>query len=372
MILSTYRISLDIHDAHSSVCLDMKKNDTGRRISITLTDGGFPYQISEECYAVFTATKPDGNILFHECEIQRNTIFYDVRPQTTAAVGLMECEIKLYGADDKLITSPGFNILVNDTSYTEGDEVQSETEVTALTHLISEAATVITEGENVIAAGEAVNAKSEELIGELTAAKVELDGQVADAKASAQSAGASATKAATHAQSAQNASTIATGKAKEASTAAENAKTSEESARGYAESAANLANAAADEATKAKQAAEEAKAAAEKIEDATFGSNVYTLAEGETIEDAPEDADVVIDPYGEVDDEESESSGTDLSLGVTGAAVGQIVKVSAVDENGVPTAWEPVALPDTYSRNEIDAIMGSYIDDVAALVGGDA
>lgn len=32
-------------------------------------------------------------------------------------------------------------------------------------------------------------------------------------------------------------------------------------------------------------------------------------------------------------------------LGITGATVGQIAKISAVDENGVPTAWEPVDMP---------------------------
>lgn len=33
-------------------------------------------------------------------------------------------------------------------------------------------------------------------------------------------------------------------------------------------------------------------------------------------------------------------------IAVSGATVGQTVKISAVDENGVPTAWEPVDLPD--------------------------
>lgn len=32
-------------------------------------------------------------------------------------------------------------------------------------------------------------------------------------------------------------------------------------------------------------------------------------------------------------------------INVTGAEVGQTVKVAAVDENGVPTAWEAIALP---------------------------
>ena len=34
------------------------------------------------------------------------------------------------------------------------------------------------------------------------------------------------------------------------------------------------------------------------------------------------------------------SGGTDISLGLTSAAIGQIIKVKAVDESGKPTAWE--------------------------------
>ena len=43
------------------------------------------------------------------------------------------------------------------------------------------------------------------------------------------------------------------------------------------------------------------------------------------------------------------SGGTDTSLGVTGAAVGQLIKIKAVDADGKPTAWEPVddRLPNT-------------------------
>lgn len=39
------------------------------------------------------------------------------------------------------------------------------------------------------------------------------------------------------------------------------------------------------------------------------------------------------------------SGGTDKSLGITGATVGQIAKITAVDDDGVPTAWEAVELP---------------------------
>ena len=37
-----------------------------------------------------------------------------------------------------------------------------------------------------------------------------------------------------------------------------------------------------------------------------------------------------------------QSDGSDASLGIIGASVGQIAKVTAVDANGKPTAWEPV------------------------------
>lgn len=35
----------------------------------------------------------------------------------------------------------------------------------------------------------------------------------------------------------------------------------------------------------------------------------------------------------------------DLSLGITGATVGQIAKITAMDETGKPTKWEPVDIP---------------------------
>lgn len=128
-------------------------------------------------------------------------------------------------------------------------------------------------------------------------------------------------------------------------------------------------------------------------------SAIYVLKEGETVNDAPANAVIVINPYddtGENADERydailatvpnkasvdgstlkmqrkttaedgtettsdlfdvelpaSESGGTDISLGVTGAAVGQIAKITAVDDNGVPTAWEAVDMESGGSSTE--------------------
>ena len=49
-------------------------------------------------------------------------------------------------------------------------------------------------------------------------------------------------------------------------------------------------------------------------------------------------------------------SGGGVDMGITGAAVGQIAKITAVDASGVPTAWEPVDMPTGGSSEEMRVI----------------
>lgn len=154
MMNSFNKISLDVQDHGSNVLLKAKRGDTGRLLYITLMDGRKPYAITSECYAVFTAKKADGTILFNNCSIIDNLIIYEFTPQTTAAVGKAECEIKIYGAENKLLTSARFTLMVEDTVYNEGDEVESTSEVAALTKLVSEATTLIHDVEDKLANGE--------------------------------------------------------------------------------------------------------------------------------------------------------------------------------------------------------------------------
>jgi hypothetical protein len=150
---SYYKISLDIQDHSSNVLVRTKKGDTGRMLLITLTDGRNPYAITEECRAVFAAKKADGNILYNACSIVGNVIAYEFTAQTTCVAGRADCEIKLYGADDKLLTSAQFALMVVDTVYNEGDEVESEKEVSALTALVSETIELIEDVEDKVESG---------------------------------------------------------------------------------------------------------------------------------------------------------------------------------------------------------------------------
>ena len=151
MNYSDYRLSLDIHDEDSGQSLNVKRGDNkSRRIYITLRDGSQPYHISEDCYAVFAATKPDGKILYNSCTISDCTIQYEMTGQTTNVAGVTECEIRLYGADNQLITSPRFLLIVDETVYDDERVLDSSDEFTALTELINRGIEMIGDYEEVI------------------------------------------------------------------------------------------------------------------------------------------------------------------------------------------------------------------------------
>ena len=132
---SIYKFSLDIHEPMSQVVVELKQNDTAREFLISLTENGRPYVISENCFAVFTAKKPDGKIIYNECEIEGNIIRYTTTPQSTSVAGVSDCEIKLYGENNALITSPAFAMLVYAPVYQDGDVTESNNEFSALANI---------------------------------------------------------------------------------------------------------------------------------------------------------------------------------------------------------------------------------------------
>ena len=144
MKASVYKISLDILKSQSQYSLPMKKGETAREIHITLREGGTPYEIGEECFAIFSGRKPDGNPLENNCVIKENTIIYAITPQTTSASGLVDCEVKLYGAENGLICAPRFSIIVDERIVSDEKILESEEDISALTELYS----ILAESEN--------------------------------------------------------------------------------------------------------------------------------------------------------------------------------------------------------------------------------
>ena len=103
---------------------------------------------------MFTARKPDGATVFNGCTLEDGAAVYVLTPQTTAVPGVLPCELRLYGPEEQLLTSPRFTLVVDPTVYREGDPVESAMEVTALTELLSNAADMIRQVEERLATGE--------------------------------------------------------------------------------------------------------------------------------------------------------------------------------------------------------------------------
>lgn len=135
---STYYMSLDIERITAQGCMSVRRGESGRRLRVQLVSGGRPYAPGEDCHAVFAATKPDGTTLFNGCTLSGSAVDYILTAQTTAAVGRLECEIRIYGADGELVIAPAFGIYVFPAEADE-DELASGPEATALTQLIGEA-----------------------------------------------------------------------------------------------------------------------------------------------------------------------------------------------------------------------------------------
>ena len=150
MNYSDYRFTLDITNTlQAQVSVPATLGDSARRLYIGLTEGRKPYAIVDGCRAVFVAKKPDGTSIFNDCIIEANkTIVYEFSSNTTSAQGVVDCEVRLYGIDGKLITSPQFIIVVDKRVLRDEDITLSESEHTTLDSIIlSETQRVAAEAE---------------------------------------------------------------------------------------------------------------------------------------------------------------------------------------------------------------------------------
>ena len=116
-----FRILLDIHEVRSQATIPVKVGDVSCKIYITLVEGGKPYKIHENSFGVFTGKKGDNNPIFNNCIIENGIIRYDFTPQTVAAAGVLECEVRIYDEDGGVLTTPSFNIVVDERAVNDSE-----------------------------------------------------------------------------------------------------------------------------------------------------------------------------------------------------------------------------------------------------------
>lgn len=139
---SVFRISLDIHSVASQLSFSVNRGDNMRSLIITLTENGKTYEITDDCYAIFTTVKPDGTHIANDCTIQNNTIIYDFTEQTTAVAGKLDCSVIVFNTNNERITSPRFTVIVYETTH-QNINLTSESEYTILTKQVADSAQCI-------------------------------------------------------------------------------------------------------------------------------------------------------------------------------------------------------------------------------------
>ena len=114
---SNYRFTLDLHSTQSQVSVPAAIGDTSRTLYISLSDGGSPYFIADGIIAMLSIKRPTGTFLQASCIIEGNSIVkyaFSQNEYTCAVEGIHDCQITLYGANNKVIATPRFTMVVSD------------------------------------------------------------------------------------------------------------------------------------------------------------------------------------------------------------------------------------------------------------------
>lgn len=138
MNYTNYKITLDMQKVESQISIPVPQNDTARRLYIHLFHNGKRFALKDGMRAVFAGEKADGTVLYNDCVIENQSVIrYDFTEQTTAAAGTLRCQIRVYGEDGILVTSPSLTVVVYQSVFS-AETIVSSDEYTALNQLITE------------------------------------------------------------------------------------------------------------------------------------------------------------------------------------------------------------------------------------------
>lgn len=101
-----------------------------RQLEIALTRGRIPFIPGDELSVTVYALKPDGNKVFAPCEISGNIVRMNITTQMTAASGVIKCNLRI-GTAGAVLFSSMFYLESYDTVFGD-DAIESTDEFSAL------------------------------------------------------------------------------------------------------------------------------------------------------------------------------------------------------------------------------------------------
>lgn len=136
----TYYKSLDLSKKSPAFALHAKQNDTlTRKIVLSLTDRGRPFNLAEYDTATIYAEKPDGTVVYDNCSVEKQGLSYILSTQMLTVSGSVSCEIRLSGANGmQSVSCPVFEIYVEECLQSDG-AIMSKNEYSALDNALKQA-----------------------------------------------------------------------------------------------------------------------------------------------------------------------------------------------------------------------------------------
>ncbi len=111
----TQEITLDVNSNTAYTVVGAKQSDSKSRIIVVhITKDGIPYTIETGATAYFRFKKPDGKSILNEAYIDynNNTVQVILTSQTLAAYGRGYADIVLYGANQEILSTVSFILLI--------------------------------------------------------------------------------------------------------------------------------------------------------------------------------------------------------------------------------------------------------------------
>ena len=105
-----------------------------RQLEIALTRGRIPFIPGEELSVTVYALKPDGTKVFSPCELRGNIVRMNITTQMTAASGVIKCNLRI-GTAESVLFSSMFYLESYDTVFSDA-AVESTDEFTALSQAL--------------------------------------------------------------------------------------------------------------------------------------------------------------------------------------------------------------------------------------------
>lgn len=241
------RLDLQMQKGSSQGYIRVKRGENGaRRLSIALYMHSVPYMADTGTTVTFRAVKPDGTKLFNSATIADNVVTVGLTTQTVAALGTVKCELSIYGANNEVLYSPQFDIIVEDYLYSD-TAIESTDEYTDLTEALSKVNNIVSSEADRVAA------EKQRVANETARGKAEAE------RASAETARAAAETARATAETARETAETDRASAESTRASSENIRKQAEKQRVSSETQRNTAETARSNAESSRRSAETAR-----------------------------------------------------------------------------------------------------------------